>query len=150
MSATSMKQALQGARSRLRVSEAEAERTAAAYTAAVVIGIGSKGHGGQPPMMSKLAFAGIPGTIVLAVLAKVGAGFMTGTTANIANGVGDAAAIIGVAKFVEGTDIAGLSDSEMSGRRRRSTADAARRLEERLASRLDMSADDELAALEVD
>lgn len=149
MSTATMKQALAGARSRIRVSEAEMERTGAAYVSAVVIGIGSKGHSGQPPMMSKLSFAGVPGTIVLALLAKGGASFASGTVGNILNGVGDAASIIGIAKFVEGADIAGMAgaDDEVSGRRRRKEAAAARRLEERLSQR--MSNDDrELESLE--
>lgn len=150
MSAATLRQSIATARSKVRISEQEARRTGAAFVSAGIIGVTSKPNERGEVMMNKLSFWGIPGTAMLAIIAKGGATFATGDGADYLNGIGDAAAIIAISNFASGREVAGMSgdDQEMSGRRRRVGAgrDAAR-LERELSSRMS-DVDEELAALE--
>lgn len=150
MSASALRQAVTSARSRVRVSEQEARRSGAAYVSAAVIGIASKPNDRGEVVMSKLSFWGVPGTAMLALLAKGGGSFATGETADYLNGVGDAAAIIAIANFTQGREVAGADVEGVRSRRRgASRARGAERLESELSTRLD-DIDAELAALEAD
>lgn len=152
MSASALRQAVTSARSRVRVSEQEARRSGAAYVSAAVIGIASKPNDRGEVVMSKLSFWGVPGTAMLALLSKGGGSFATGEMADYLNGVGDAAAIIAIANFTQGREVAGVSDDVAGVRSRRRGASRARgaeRLESELTGRLD-DIDAELAALEAD
>ncbi len=149
--AAALKSTAAAARSKLRLSESEMRRSASAFVSAGVIGVMSRApEGGGAPPLSKLAFWGIPGTAVLAVVAKGGASFATGDSADYLNGLGDAAAIVSIASFTSGRDIAGLSgvddSQELSGRRRRgSSGRTAEQLEAEIRRRLE--AEEELAAI---
>ena len=150
MSASALRQAVTSARSRVRVSEQEARRSGAAYVSAAVIGIASKPNDRGEVVMSKLSFWGVPGTAMLALLAKGGGSFATGETADYLNGMGDAAAIIAIANFTQGREVAGGGVEGVRSRRRgASRARGAERLESELTGRLD-DIDAELAALEAD
>lgn len=150
MSASALRQAVTSARSRVRVSEQEARRSGAAYVSAAVIGIASKPNDRGEVVMSKLSFWGVPGTAMLALLAKGGGSFATGEMADYLNGVGDAAAIIAIANFTQGREVAGADVEGVRSRRRgASRARGAERLESELSTRLD-DIDAELAALEAD
>lgn len=153
-SASTLRQSIATARSRVRISEQEARRSGAAYVAAGIIGVASKPAENGEVMMKKLSFWGIPGTAMLAILAKGGGSFASGDVADYLNGVGDAAAIIAIANFASGREVAGMAgEDEVSGRRRRraprSASRGAARLEEELSARVD-DLDSELAALEAD
>lgn len=150
MSASALRQAVTSARSRVRVSEQEARRSGAAYVSAAVIGIASKPNDRGEIVMSKLSFWGVPGTAMLALLAKGGGSFATGEMADYLNGLGDAAAIIAIANFTQGREVAGADVEGVRSRRRgASRARGAERLESELSTRLD-DIDAELAALEAD
>ena len=150
MSASALRQAVTSARSRVRVSEQEARRSGAAYVSAAVIGIASKPNDRGEVVMSKLSFWGVPGTAMLALLAKGGGSFATGETADYLNGMGDAAAIIAIANFTQGREVAGADVEGVRSRRRGARrARGAERLESELTGRLD-DIDAELAALEAD
>jgi len=150
MSASALRQAVTSARSRVRVSEQEARRSGAAYVSAAVIGIASKPNDRGEVVMSKLSFWGVPGTAMLALLAKGGGSFATGEMADYLNGAGDAAAIIAIANFTQGREVAGADVEGVRSRRRgASRARGAERLESELSTRLD-DIDAELAALEAD
>lgn len=150
MSASALRQAVTSARSRVRVSEQEARRSGAAYVSAAVIGIASKPNDRGEVVMSKLSFWGVPGTAMLALLAKGGGSYATGEMADYLNGMGDAAAIIAIANFTQGREIAGGDVEGVRSRRRgASRARGAERLESELTGRLD-DIDAELAALEAD
>ena len=150
MSASALRQAVTSARSRVRVSEQEARRSGAAYVSAAVIGIASKPNDRGEVVMSKLSFWGVPGTAMLALLAKGGGSFATGEMADYLNGMGDAAAIIAIANFTQGREVAGGDVEGVRSRRRgASRARGAERLESELSTRLD-DIDAELAALEAD
>jgi hypothetical protein len=109
MSTASLRQSLTSARSRMRITEAEARRTGAAYASAFVLGrLSVPTASGEPAPLSKLQVLGMPGTVTAAVLAKLGATFMDGSTADYLNGVGDAAAIMALADFARGREVAGM------------------------------------------
>lgn len=124
----SAKNQLSSLRSRLRVDKEEATRSASAYAGAGVLGLMKAG--GQLDRIPDVF--GLPKTVSVALAAKLGANYMSGTTANVLNGVGDAAACIAVYEFAQGVNVSGVSDRASD-------------LERRLASRL---SEDELADLE--
>jgi len=144
--AATLRQSVTAARSRMRMSEQEARRSGAAYVAAAVIGVTSKPNDRGEVLLSKLSFGGVPGTAMLALLAKGGSTFASGDVADYLNGVGDAAAIVAIANFTSGREVAGVE-----GRRRRAMRGdgGSRRLERELSERMS-DVDAELAALERD
>jgi hypothetical protein len=124
----SAKNQLSSLRSRLRVDKEEATRSASAYAGAGVLGLMKAG--GQMDRIPDVF--GLPKTVSVALAAKIGANYMSGTTANVLNGVGDAAAVVAIYEFAQGVAVSGVSDRASD-------------LERRLASRL---SEDELADLE--
>lgn len=125
----SAKDQLSNLRSRLRVDKEEATRSASAYAGAGVLGLMKAG--GQLDRIPDVF--GLPKTVSVALACKLGANYMSGQTANVLNGVGDAAACIAVYEFAQGVNVSGM------------VGDRASDLERRLASRL---SEDELADLE--
>ena len=130
----SVKAQLGSLRSRLRIDAEEARRSGAAYAGAGVSGLMKKG--GQLDRLPDVF--GLPKTVGVALACKLGANYMSGSTADYLNGVGDSAAVIAIYEFSQGIDVSGMS----SGRNAGTTA---RDLERRLADRL---SPDELADLE--
>lgn len=134
----SAKQQLTNLRSRLRVDAGEARRSGAAYAGAGVLGLMKAG--GQMDRIPDIF--GLPKTVSIALAAKLGANYMSGSTADVLNGVGDAAAVVAIYEFAQGATVSGLvGDGASDGR----VSDEARRLERRLARTL---SEDELADLE--
>lgn len=128
---SSPKAALSSLRSRIRVDRQEAMRSGSAYAAAGVIGLMEAG--GQ---MDRLPDAfGLPKTVTLAILGKVGGSYASGDIAAGLNGLGDAAAIIAIRDFARGMTVSGANDYGREGARRRriTAADLERRLADRLA-----------------
>ncbi len=148
-STATLRQTIAATRSRVRISESEARRTGAAFVGAAVIGIASKPDDRGEILMKKLEVFGLPGSVVLAILAKGGASFMSGDTADYMNGLGDAAAIIAISKFAQGQDVSGMDVAGARSRRRRGGGSRRdiERLESELSSRVD-DIDRELAALD--
>lgn len=143
MSASSLKQNLSTLRSRVRLEQEEARRTGAAMAGAYVIGSMEKAG-----TLAELPDAfGLPKTVIIAVLAKVGASFASGQAADYANGVGDAASAIALYQFAKGETIAGSAAPPARGRMSSTVSS----LRERLAARLNEGSDEldpELAELE--
>lgn len=143
MSAATLRQSLTTVRSRMRIEESEGRRSGAAYASAAVIGILSKPNDSGEVMLRKLEFWGMPGSVTLALAAKAGATFATGDMVDYLNGIGDAAAIVAIANFVQGRTVEGV---EGHGRTRAQIEEALRR-RLRQSETVDEDLDAELAAL---
>lgn len=143
-----LKQSLAAARSRARLSKEEMLRTGVSYVAAGVLGVMQKPNERGEIPIAKASIMGVPGTVVVAGVAKGIAMFAPGSFGTAANGFADAAAIISIANFAQGHTVNGMSGHRRSSASRRA---AAARLERELSSRLDHDDDErELAALEND
>lgn len=141
--AATLRQSAANMRSKIRLSDQEARRSFAAYGSALAIGMASKRTASGEIPLEKLEIFGMPGTLTLAVVGKVGASFMDGQVADYLNGIGDAASIIAISKFAEGREIAGVAGDAVAGRRNRRRLSAARQR----AAREEAELEDELAEL---
>lgn len=118
----------------------------AAYLGAAVIGVTSKvAAGATEPAIEKLSFWGMPGTVTLAIVAKAAAAFGSGDFQDYANGLGDAAAIIAISRFVQGQEVSGVAAYPAHGRTRAAVEESLRRRLRETMSEDDIDA--ELAAL---
>lgn len=112
----SLRQSAAMSRLRSRVSDQEARRTGAAYASAVALGIMSKPKEGETEStLDKASVFGLPGSVVVALVAKAGATFADGDVADYLNGIGDAGAIIALSQFARGETVAGTLPA-VSGR----------------------------------
>lgn len=139
------------ARAKMRAEKGEATRVGTALASSYVIGAIEK----SPEQLAKIPTVfGLPRTFTLAALAKGAAMFSPkGTTTDVLNGIGDAAAIIAVHAYAKGETVAGFNvGDELSGpRKKRKRQQGAMRerlkaLEERLTDELGDGDEEELDA----
>jgi hypothetical protein len=153
--AATLKQNLSSFRSRVRIDEAEARRSGAAYLGAIVLGAMEKTREGdspeaREPLIEKFpTLFGLPRTASIAIAAKVAAQYSSGDTADYLNGVADASAVIALHAFVKGEQVAGMGAAR-SSTRRLSDRERIRQLERRLAAKLEQGdeVDAELSGIE--
>lgn len=137
MSASSLRASLANIRSRARINEAEARRSGAALASGFVLGSMEKaGTLNDLPDMF-----GLPKSVTIAIVAKLGAGYATGDIADYMNGLGDAAGVVALYQFGKGVEtIQGVEQPrQLAGEevgRRRLTASELRAFERRLEQRL--------------
>lgn len=142
--ATALKASVATMRNRLKIDEAEARRSSAAYLSAGILGLMEKPRQGdsaeeREPLIEKIpTFFGLPRLAGIAIVAKVGAQYAGGSNEDYLNGLGDAAAVLAIHAFSKGEQVAGVAD--VGRRRSRSgggTTDARiRALEEKLRRQL--------------
>lgn len=153
--AATLRSNLSSFRSRVRIDEAEARRSGAAYLSAIVLGAMEKTREGdtpeaREPLIEKFpTLFGLPRTASIAIAAKIGATYSTGDTADYLNGLADCSAVIALHAFVKGEQVAGMGASRSSARL--SDKERIRRLERRLAEQLSAGGDSteaELSGLE--
>ncbi len=141
--ASAAKATLVTMRSRLKIDEAEARRTSAAFLAAGILGLMEKPREGdsveeRQPLIEKIpTLFGLPRLAGIAIFAKVGAQYAGAANADYLNGLGDSAAVLAIHAFAKGEQVAGVADV---GRRRRGRAapddSRIRALEEKLRRQL--------------
>lgn len=141
MSAATLRNSLTNIRQKARMSEADARRTGAMYGGAVALGIMSRttrNDAGevQAPMLDKVSVFGMPGAVVVAIGAKAGAAFSSGDASDYLNGLGDAAAVMALAAFAAGREVAGTPEERQAAATPQAEGLRTRRLERQLRQRL--------------